>query len=166
MREEKMSVAVVPTAQSGRTGKIVAARDAARLIRTGDTVAIGGFFGIGLAMEVIHELAAIYEASDSEAASFGKPRDLTLVWCVSPGDGQQRGAQRLAQPGLVKRLIGGHWIAVPALYQLVAGNQVEGYNLPLGPMSHLYRDIAAGRPGHLSRVGLGPSQIRASAAAS
>jgi len=150
-----MSVAVVPTAQSGRTGKIVAARDAARLIRTGDTVAIGGFFGIGLAMEVIHELAAIYEASDSEAASFGKPRDLTLVWCVSPGDGQQRGAQRLAQPGLVKRLIGGHWTAVPALYQLVAGNQVEGYNLPLGPMSHLYRDIAAGKPGHLSRVGLG-----------
>jgi propionate CoA-transferase len=60
MREAKMSVAVVPTAQSGRTGKIVAARDAARLIRTGDTVAIGGFFGIGLAMEVIHELAAIY----------------------------------------------------------------------------------------------------------
>jgi propionate CoA-transferase len=150
-----MSIPIVPTAQSGSTGKIVAARDAARLIRTGDTVAIGGFFGIGLAMEVIHELAAIYEASDSEAASFGKPRDLTLVWCVSPGDGQQRGAQRLAQPGLVKRLIGGHWTAVPALYQLVAGNQVEGYNLPLGPMSHLYRDIAAGKPGHLSRVGLG-----------
>jgi propionate CoA-transferase len=150
-----MSVAIVPTAKSGKTGKIVTAREAARLIRTGDTVAIGGFFGIGLAMEVIHELAAIYESHDAEAASFGKPRDLTLVWCVSPGDGQRRGAQRLAHPGLVKRLIGGHWTAVPALYQLVAGNQVEGYNIPLGPLSHLYRDIAAGKPGHLSRVGLG-----------
>jgi propionate CoA-transferase len=150
-----MNVAIVPTAKSGKTGKIVAARDAARLIRTGDTVAIGGFFGIGLALEVIHELADLYEATDSEAASFGKPRDLTLVWCVSPGDGQQRGAQRLAQPGLVKRLIGGHWTAVPALYRLVSGNQVEGYNIPLGPLSHLYRDIAGGRPGHLSRVGLG-----------
>ena len=150
-----MNVAIVPTAKSGKTGKIVAARDAARLIRTGDTVAIGGFFGIGLALEVIHELAELYETTDSDAASFGKPRDLTLVWCVSPGDGQQRGAQRLAQPGLVKRLIGGHWTAVPALYRLVSGNQVEGYNIPLGPMSHLYRDIAGGRPGHLSRVGLG-----------
>src|ERR1700757_4394682 len=150
-----MKVAIVPRAKSGKTGKIVAAREAARLIRTGDTVAIGGFFGIGLATEVIHELAAIYESHDAEAASFGKPRDLTLVWCVSPGDGQQRGAQRLAHPGLVKRLIGGHWTAVPALYQLVAGNQVEGYNIPLGPMCHLYRDIAAGKPGHLSRVGLG-----------
>ena len=63
-----MSVAIVPTAQSGKTGKIVTAREAARLIRTGDTVAIGGFFGIGLAMEVIHELAAIYESHDAECA--------------------------------------------------------------------------------------------------
>ena len=54
-----MSVAIVPTARPGKTGKIVAAHEAARLIRTGDTVAIGGFFGIGLAMEVIHALAAI-----------------------------------------------------------------------------------------------------------
>jgi acyl CoA:acetate/3-ketoacid CoA transferase len=77
------------------------------------------------------------------------------VFCVSPGDWASGGANRLAQPGLVKRIIGGHWSAVPALYQLVAGNQVEGYNMPLGPMTHLYRDIAAGKPGHLSRVGLG-----------
>jgi propionate CoA-transferase len=53
-----MSVAIVPTAKCGKTGKMVTAREAARLIRTGDTVAIGGFFGIGLPMEVIHELAA------------------------------------------------------------------------------------------------------------
>ena len=146
---------IVPTARSGSTGKIVSAREAVQLIRIGDTVAIGGFFGIGLAVEVIHELAAVFQATDEKSAAFGKPRDLTLVFCVSPGDGQSGGANRLAQPGLVKRIIGGHWTGVPALYQLVAGNQVEGYNIPLGPMSHLYRDIAAGKPGHLSRVGLG-----------
>ena len=77
------------------------------------------------------------------------------MFCVSPGDWASDGANRLARPGLVKRIIGGHWSGVPALYQLVAGNQAEGYNMPLGPMSHLYRDIAAGKPGHLSRVGLG-----------
>jgi propionate CoA-transferase len=150
---------IVPTARSGSTGKIVSAREAVQLIRVGDTVGIGGFFGIGLAVEVIDELAAVFQDSDEESAvepaAFGKPRDLTLVFCVSPGDGQAGGANRLAQPGLVKRIIGGHWTGVPALYQLVAGNQVEGYNLPLGPMSHLYLDIAAGKPGHLSRVGLG-----------
>ena len=146
---------IVPTARSGSTGKVVSAREAVRLIRIGDTVAIGGFFAIGLAIEVIHELGALFEATDEESAAFGKPRDLTLVFCVSPGDWASDGANRLARPGLVKRIIGGHWSAVPALYQLVAGNQVEGYNMPLGPLSHLYRDIAAGKPGHLSRVGLG-----------
>ena len=146
---------IVPTARSGSTGKVVSAREAVRLIRIGDTVAIGGVFCIGLAIEVIHELGAVFEATDEEDAAFGKPRDLTLVFCVSPGDRETGGANRLAQPGLVKRIIGGHWLGVPALYQLVAGNQVEGYNMPLGPMSHLYRDIAAGKPGHLSRVGLG-----------
>ncbi len=146
---------IVPTARSGSTGKIVSAREAVQLIRVGDTVALGGFFGIGLAVEVIHELAAVFQAADEESAALGKPRDLTLVFCVSPGDAQSGGANRLAQPGLVKRIIGGHWTGVPALYQLVAGNQIEGYNLPLGPMSQLYLDIAAGKPGHLSRVGLG-----------
>src|SRR5262249_58959759 len=141
-----MSVAIVPTARPGKTGKIVAARDAARLIRTGDTVAIGGFFGIGLPMEVIHALAAIYEETDTEAASFGKPRDLTLVWCFSPGDGQQRGAQRLAHPGLIKRLIGGHWTAVPPPYHPVAPHQGEGYNNPPPPVSHLLSDHPPGQP--------------------
>ena len=95
---------IVPTARSGSTGKVVSAREAVRLIRIGDTVAIGGFFEIGLALEVIHELGALFEATDEEPAAFGKPRDLTLVFCVSPGDWAADGANRLAQPGLVKRI--------------------------------------------------------------
>jgi propionate CoA-transferase len=145
----------VPTARTGSTGKIVSAREAVRLIRPGDTVALGGFFYSGLALDVVHTLAAVFEASDEGNMAFRKPRDLTLVFCVSPGDTTTGGANRLAQHGLVKRVIGGHWTGVPALTALVTGNQVQGYNLPLGTMSHLYRDIAAGKPGHLSRVGLG-----------
>jgi propionate CoA-transferase len=147
---------IVPTARSGETGKIVTAREAVRLIRSGDTVAVGGFGGIGFAEEVIHELGEIYKASDEESASFGKPTDLTLFFTVGQGNPfKGSGLSRLAQPGLVKRVIGSHFNFVPGIQQLIVGNQVEGYNLPLGPLTHLYRDIAAGKPGHLSRVGLG-----------
>jgi propionate CoA-transferase len=147
---------IVPTARSGETGKIVTAREAVRLIRTGDTVAVGGFGGIGIAEEVVHELGELYKASDAESARFAKPGDLTLFFGV--GQGQPftgRGLNRLAEPGLVKRVIGGHFNFIPAIQRLVVGNQIEGYNLPLGPIIHLYRDIAAGKPGHLSRIGLG-----------
>src|ERR1700722_11358590 len=146
---------IVPTARSGSTGKVVSAREAVRLIRIGDTVAIGGVFPICLAPQGGHQHGAPAEATGGEPASFGKPHDLTLMFTVSPGDWVADGANRLAQPGLLKRIIAAHWSGVPKLYQLVAGNQADGYNMPLGPMSHLYRDIAAGKPGHLSRVGLG-----------
>jgi acyl CoA:acetate/3-ketoacid CoA transferase len=73
-------------------------RKSLRDLRTDD--AIGMFFAIGLAIEVIHELGALFEATDEEPAAFGKPRDLTLVFCVSSGDWASGGANRLAQPGL------------------------------------------------------------------
>jgi propionate CoA-transferase len=54
----------------------------------------------------------------------------------------------------VRRAIGGHWALVPKLAKLALDNQVEAYNLPLGCIAQLYRDIAARRAGLLSRVGL------------
>ncbi|MFT4102144.1 MAG: malonate decarboxylase subunit alpha [Burkholderiaceae bacterium] len=145
-----------PTARArGQMNKIVSAREAVRLIRSGNTVAIGGFGGIGLPEELTNELAELGRHASPEAAAFSKPRDLTLVFTGSPGDAQQRGAQQLAQPGLIKRVIGGHWAYVPALYQMVLAGQIQGYNLPLGVLTQLYRDTAAGKPGHVSRVGLG-----------
>ena len=52
--------AMIPTAARANSGKIVQARDAVRLIRSGDTVAISGFAGIGIAETVVHALADHY----------------------------------------------------------------------------------------------------------
>src|SRR5215218_4981661 len=127
--------------------KIVTAREAIALIRDGDTVAVSGFVGIGTPDELIIALAERFR----ETAA---PSGLTLMFAAAPGDGKERGLNRLADEKLVRRVVGGHWSLVPKLGALALDNKIEAYNLPLGCVSHLYRDIAAGLPGTLSKVGL------------
>ena len=137
-----------------KRSKVVSAAEAVRLVRDGDTVATGGFVGIGFAENIAVALEKRF-LGDDPLAEKGTPKNLTLFYAAGQGDGKERGLNHFGHEGLVRRVVGGHWGLVPKLQKLAVENKIEGYNLPQGVITHLFRDIAGGKPAQISRVGLG-----------
>lgn len=121
----------------------------ARAIPDGAVLALTGSGG-GI-LEADHIFAAVERRFLAE----GSPRDLTVVHGLGIGDGTTTGLSRFAHEGMVKRVIGGHWSWSQPMQKLAAANVIEAYSFPAGVIAALLRESGAGRPGLITKVGLG-----------
>ena len=127
----------------------LSADDAVALVRPGDTLAIGGSGGGLLEPNLL--LSGLGERYRRD----GDPAGLTLIHTTGIGDRVGGGMDHFAQPGLVRRVIAGNWGMAPRMSEMAAAGDFEAYNFPQGVMSQLFREIAGGRPGLVTHVGLG-----------
>jgi len=128
--------------------KIIRAEEVAALVKDGATVGASALALAGWPEEV----AMALEKSFLETSH---PAQLTLVHASGIGNWKERGTQHFAHPGMIKRWIGGHTGIAVDFAKMVIDGVCEGYCLPQGVIAQLWREIAAKRPGVITKIGLG-----------
>ena len=127
--------------------RFITASQAAELVTDGDTLVTSSF--------IIHALPeSLLKAVGKRFDETGHPRDLTVVHIAGAGGGDERGLNYMAREGLLKRVIAGHWNMTRQVGKLALEEKIEAYNFPQGVLSHMFRDIAAGKVGTITHVGL------------
>jgi propionate CoA-transferase len=130
-----------------RINKVVSADEAIARIRPGDVIATTGFV-----QSCIPE--SLHAALERRFVETGAPRDLTLIMCAGAGDSKGLGTGRLHHEGLLKRVIAANFGRMPKVAAAAQEDKIQGYNLPQGVISKLYRSCASGSPGLFTKVGL------------
>lgn len=129
--------------------QFITADEAAGLIHDGDSVGVSSFTALSMAEDIF---VAIRDRFVREQ----HPRDLSFYHVSGVGDykADGRGLNHLTMDGLIKRIYGAHAAPYPALSPMMADGRIETYMVPQGVISHLYRAMAAGEKGLLTRIGL------------
>ncbi len=128
--------------------QVISAQQAASLIRPGDNVLVSGSGGGHSVPE------AILEAIEARYLESGAPGGLCLIHAVGIGDRKLKGAARFRHPGMLRRSITGALVDSPPLIELAREDRIESYTLPQGVIAQMMREMAAGRPGLITKTGL------------
>ncbi|MEX2460480.1 MAG: malonate decarboxylase subunit alpha [Paenibacillaceae bacterium] len=128
--------------------KLIDVNEAVALVQDNSTVWIGGSGGGHAVPEML------IEALECRFQNSGSPRSLSLYHAVGIGDWKETGVNRLAHSGLIKRSVCGTLSNSPKLAKLALSGEIESYTFPQGVLSQLTREIASGRPGLITHVGL------------
>lgn len=136
--------------------KIITVKEAAELVQDGAVIgsAVQGMTGwpeeIGLAIE-------------NRFMETGHPSGITHIHGAGQGDfGRMsedgktcRGECALAHDGLLSCSIHGHVGCSFKVTKQIVDNKILAYNIPLGVVGQIWREMGRGFPGLLTKVGLG-----------
>lgn len=125
----------------------ITGKEAAAMIQDGSTIATIG-------MTLVSASETILKAIEKQFLETGSPNSLTLVHSCGQSD-CDRGIQHFAHEKMLSRIIGGHWGLQPRMMELISGNKILAYCIPQGQFAQLYRSMAGGEPGKITKVGLG-----------
>jgi len=128
--------------------KVIDYTEAATLVSDGATIWIGGSGGGHAIPE------KLVEGLEQRFLASGHPCGLQVITTVGLGDWKTTGVGRLAHPGLIERIVSGGLSNCPEIGRMALRGELEAYTFPMGVMSQLSREMAAGRPGLITHVGL------------
>lgn len=124
----------------------ITAEEAAKLFTDNKTICPVG-------MTLVSSCESILKALEKRFIETGHPNNITLLHSCGQSD-RKDGIQHFAHEGFVTRIIGSHWGLQPRWMDMIANNKVEAFCMPQGQIAQLYRSMACGLPGKISKVGL------------
>ena len=137
-----------------RMGKLVSAAEAVARIRDGAVVTVSSSSALGCPDKVLEALGARFRAE-------GHPKGITTIHPIAAGDMYGvKGIDHIAQDGLLARVIAGSYpsggsnLPMPEIWKMITEDTIPAYNVPSGILFDMHRDVAAKKPGVLTKVGL------------
>jgi propionate CoA-transferase len=134
--------------------KTVSFADAAARIADNAVVTVSSSSALGCPDKMLAAIGARFDAE-------GQPRNLTMLHPIAAGDMYGvKGIDHLAKDGLIAAVIAGSYpsgpssLPMPDVWRMIVENRIAAYNVPSGILFDMHRDVAARKPGVLTKVGL------------